>query len=166
MPARAVVELQAKDLPGLTSLLRLCRLPADDCTELMPEFIGLLDRVKYPYNINLLTQEKALEMLDNEEQKNKWVDRILAERGKLAGRLEKLESVLRVYPSDANFLLVQVTDPDALYDHLAGDGLIVRNRSKMTGCSGCLRITVGTQEENRSLLKLMKSFEDEKGAVH
>jgi histidinol-phosphate aminotransferase len=122
------------------------------------ELIGLMDRVKYPYNVNFLTQEKALEMLGKEQQKVEWVKMILSEREWLAGELGKLGTVRKVHPSDANFLLVQVSDPDGLYDFLAKGGVIVRNRSRMTHCQGCLRITVGTRDENRRLMELMKTF--------
>jgi histidinol-phosphate aminotransferase len=123
-----------------------------------PEIIELMNRVKYPYNVNLLTQEKALEILDDDKQKAEWVDLILDERDRLIKRLKKMDMVLKIHPSDANFLLIRVADPDALHDHLAVGGIIVRNRSRMTHCEGCLRITVGTKEENLKLLDLMKSF--------
>jgi histidinol-phosphate aminotransferase len=122
------------------------------------ELIGLMNRVKYPYNVNFLTQEKAMEMLGREQQKEQWVRMILSEREWLAGELAKLGTVRKVHPSDANFLLVQVSDPDGLYDFLAKGGVIVRNRSRMTHCRGCLRITVGTRDENRRLMELMKTF--------
>ena len=123
-----------------------------------PYVILLLSHVKYPYNVNLLTQEKAMEMLDDEKSKKEWVDMILSERERLAGELEQLEIVKKIHPSDANFLLVQVDDPDGLYAHLARGRLIVRNRSRLTHCSGCLRITIGTEDENRRLIEVMKSF--------
>ncbi|MCK4751505.1 MAG: histidinol-phosphate transaminase, partial [Bacteroidales bacterium] len=104
-----------------------------------PFLISLLGSVKYPYNVNMLTQEKALELLDNETQKKNWVDMVLSERKRLAEELKATGSVKKVHPSNANFLLVEVEDPDTLYDYLAGAGVIVRNRSRETHCSGCLR---------------------------
>ena len=123
-----------------------------------PEVISLMDRVKYPYNVNLLTHEKALELLDNEKQKNEWVEMILLEREGLVKELEKLPVIRKIHHSDANFILVRVSDPDALYAHLAKGGVIIRNRSRLTHCEGCLRITIGTSEENKRLLELIKSF--------
>ena len=123
-----------------------------------PEVCGLMNRVKYPYNVNLLTQEKALELLDNESQKNEWVKMILEERDRMVKKLGKLDLIKKIHHSDANFLLVQVDDPDKVYAFLVNGGLIVRNRSRLTHCRGCLRITVGTRDENSRLLELMKSF--------
>ena len=131
-----------------------------------PRLISILNRVKYPYNVGYLTQVKALEMLDNEIQKQQWVDEILSERERLAEELGKLRAVNKIHPSDANFLLVRVSDPDGLQEFLAKGGVIVRNRSRMTHCEGCLRITVGTKDENRRLLELMKSFGYAKSTVY
>jgi histidinol-phosphate aminotransferase len=122
------------------------------------EVVKLLYRVKYPYNVNLLTQNKAIEIIENPRQKQEWVELILSERDWLAEKLAKLDSVIRVFPSDANFLLIRVKDADALYQYLADGGIIVRNRSGLKHCEGCLRVTVGTKEENRKLLKLMKTY--------
>lgn len=123
-----------------------------------PEVIQYMNRVKYPYNVNYLTQTKALEMLGSVGNRRKWVREILAERKKLQSRLEDMAYVLKIFPSDANFLLVRVEDPDGLYAFLQGRGVIVRNRSHMTHCAGCVRITVGTPEENDRLIELMKSY--------
>lgn len=123
-----------------------------------PQIIQVMDRVKYPYNLNLLTQDKALELLDHEKQKEEWIRMILSEKEKLAADLGKMVTVQKVHPSDANFLLVQVADPDALHGYLAEGGVIVRNRSRLTHCNGCLRISVGTPQENRKLIQLMQNF--------
>ena len=123
-----------------------------------PVVANLMNRVKYPYNVSLLTQDKALELLRNEKQKDEWVEMILEEREWLRKKLEKLSLIKKIYHSDANFLLVQVDEPDALYAHLAKGGVIIRNRSRMTRCSGCLRITIGTHKENLLLLELINSF--------
>ncbi|MFC2098294.1 histidinol-phosphate transaminase [Bacteroidota bacterium] len=123
-----------------------------------PFLISLLGRVKYPYNVNLLSQEKALELLNGVQQKMDWVETILAERKRLVEELNALKPVRQVHPSDANFLLIRVDDPDKLYEYLAEGGIIVRNRSRLKHCSGCLRITVGTKEENDRLIELMKLY--------
>ncbi len=123
-----------------------------------PRVIGLMSRVKYPYNLSVLTQDKAMELLDNQKQKQEWVEKILLERDRLAGALAGMGMVRKVHPSDANFLLVRVDNPDAVHEHLVRGGVIVRNRSRMTHCEGCLRITIGTEDENRRLIELMKSF--------
>ncbi len=123
-----------------------------------PEVIQYMNRVKYPYNVNYLTQAKALEMLGSSENKEKWIKEILAERIKLEGRLEELGYVQKIFPSDANFLLVRVKDPDSIYAFLNKRGVIVRNRSGLTHCEGCIRITLGTPDENNRLIELMKLY--------
>ena len=123
------------------------------------EVVNYMNKVKYPYNLNILSQEKALEMLDQSQAKDEWVELILEEKMKMIPALADLVHVTEVFPSDANFLLVRVDDPDALYGFLYGEGIIVRNRSTLPLCQGCLRITVGTREENTRLLKLMRSWE-------
>ena len=127
-----------------------------------PEIMVYLNKVKYPYNLNILSQEKALEMLDERGKKDAWVKIILDEKQKLIPALENLVFVTKVFPSDANFLLIKVDAPDALYDFLKFEGIIVRNRSKLPLCQGCLRITVGTKEENTRLLNLMRLWNNEK----
>ena len=119
--------------------------------------IDLMNRVKYPYNISQAAQELVLKALD--EPRDREIAEIVAQRERLTAQLSELPCVLKVWPSDANFLLVQVTDADALYAHLLQDGIIVRNRSRVTGCAGCLRFTVGTPEENDRLLQSLKRYE-------
>ncbi len=106
-------------------------------------------RVKYPYNVNTPTQQTVMQRLQMGIAGQ--VEEILSQRAWLEEKLKTCPQVRRVYPSDANFLLVQVDDPDALYDRLIAAGIIVRNRNKVPGCKGCLRITVGTPEENRKV---------------
>ncbi|WP_114784810.1 histidinol-phosphate transaminase [Botryobacter ruber] len=122
------------------------------------EIISLLDKIKPPYNINEATQELALQALEKEEELKYMVEEIIQERELLVQALPTLEAVLKVYPSDANFLLVQVTDANRLYDHLIARGIVVRNRSSLPGCEGCLRISVGTLEENQQLLQAIREF--------
>ncbi len=123
-----------------------------------PGIIQYLNKVKYPYNVNYLTQLKALEMLHSVNNKEDWIEKILTERKELENRLTGIAVVKKIYPSDANFLLVRVEDPVGIYSYLNKQGVIVRNRSHMTHCEGCIRITVGTPDENNRLIALMKSY--------
>jgi len=116
--------------------------------------IELMNRVKYPYNISQATQELALKALEAPLE----TETIIAQRERLTETLPGIDCVKKVWPSDANFLLVQTDDADALYAHLLQDGIIVRNRSRVPLCSGCLRLTVGTPEENDRLLKSLQSY--------
>ncbi len=122
------------------------------------EIISVLNRIKPPYNIGSSTQQLALKALDNVEQVNAWTKQTVAERGKLEAALKQVACVQQVFPSDANFLLVRVTDARAVYDHLVAEGIIVRDRSRVVLCEGCLRITVGTPEENELLLDRLNTF--------
>ena len=119
--------------------------------------IDLMNRVKYPYNISQATLDAAFKALD--EPVLARVAQMVVQRTRLAGALLRFPFVKKVWPSDANFLLVQVDNPDRLYQHLLADGIIVRNRSRVTGCAGCLRFTVGTPAENDNLLKSLASYE-------
>ncbi|MBQ5524611.1 MAG: histidinol-phosphate transaminase [Paludibacteraceae bacterium] len=116
------------------------------------QIIELFNKVKYPYNINLLTQQFVSERLDHEDEMKQQVQQILAERSRMAEELQKLDCVETVYPSEANFLLVKFDDAELRYDQLMMSGVIVRNRNKVQLCEGCLRITIGTPEENNELL--------------
>jgi histidinol-phosphate aminotransferase len=120
------------------------------------EIIDLLSKIKYPYNINLLTQHKALEMLQSTDAKEKWVETILVNKTILINKLQNLPNVVRIYPSDANFVLVKTTAARKIYDALVARQIIVRDRSKVELCGEALRITVGTAEENRMLIDAMK----------
>ena len=123
-----------------------------------PYTIKLMSMVKYPYNINESTQRLALEALDRPIDKQ--VAEIVAQRIRLTHKFLKFTCIRRIFPSEANFLLVKVDDADALYAHLIADGIIVRNRTKVPGCKDCLRITVGLAEENDKLLKSLESYEE------
>jgi len=122
------------------------------------EIIEVFNKIKPPYNINQATQELALAALDHVDQVNDWIKTTVAEREKLSEGLRAFEFVDHVYPSDANFLLVKTTSPRALYEYLVGRSIIVRDRSKVELCAGCLRITVGTPEENAQLLAALGRF--------
>ncbi|QHS62628.1 histidinol-phosphate transaminase [Chitinophaga agri] len=117
------------------------------------DIINVLNKVKPPYNINQAAQDLVLVALDNIVQVNEWIRETVVERDKLAAGLISLKQVLEVYPSDANFLLAKTTDAKGIYNHLVAKGIIVRDRSKVELCNGCLRITVGTPEENTVLLE-------------
>ncbi len=121
-----------------------------------PRIVELMSRVKYPYNINEAAQKLALEVLENPIEGQ--VATVLEERARLERELPRFPFVRKIWPSDANFLLVQVDDADATYDHLTRDGIIVRNRNRVKGCQGCLRITVGLPEENDNLLKSLSKL--------
>jgi len=123
-----------------------------------PEIISFLNKVKYPYNINLLTQYFVGEEIKKLKRKNDWVDLLLAQRTGLIAEMESLPMVEKVYPTDANFVLVRVNDANATYRYLVDQSIIVRNRNNISLCLGCLRITVGTAEENALLLEALKQM--------
>lgn len=119
--------------------------------------VELFSQVKYPYNINVATMNIVSNLLAKgvDEQ----VEQIKAQRAVVAEAMGAFSFVEKVYPSDANFLLVKVKDADALYEHLIGDGIIVRNRNRVKGCEGCLRITIGLEQENEKLIKSLFRYE-------
>lgn len=122
------------------------------------EIIGLFNKVKYPYNVNKLTQDKALQMLADWMKVDQWVRQIKREREHMMPALGELPICKKVYPSEANFVLVEVTDANAVYNYLIRKGIVVRNRNKVQLCGNCLRITIGTQQENNELLSAMRQF--------
>lgn len=124
------------------------------------EIIEVFNKVKPPYNINEASQELALEALKNVEQVNSWIKETVAEREKLKAELSTLPSVLTIYPSDANFILVKTINPKEIYQFMVNRGIIVRDRSKVELCEGCLRITIGTPTENKLLIEAFKNFEE------
>lgn len=123
-----------------------------------PEIIGLFNKVKYPYNVNALTQEFVDKALDETSKKEEWVNSILKGRTYLQDELKNISYVERIYPTNANFVLVKVGDAVGIYNQLAEKGIIVRNRNSVAMCAGCLRITVGTDEENKTLIEALKSI--------
>ncbi len=122
------------------------------------EIIKVLNKIKPPYNLSGATQSILLEALDYVEAKNQMVEEILSERERLKQQLVVLSSVKHIYPSDANFLLVKFENAKQIFDDLIEKKIIVRDRSKVTLCEGCLRITVGTAEENKTLIEALKSL--------
>lgn len=124
------------------------------------EIIDILNKVKYPYNVNMLTQERALHMLEGTDTVKTWVEILLQERERLRKLLSEVACVEKIYPSDANFLLIRVEDANAAYDYLVAAGVIVRNRNNVSLCRNCLRITVGTPDENNILVEALKNWKE------
>jgi histidinol-phosphate aminotransferase len=122
------------------------------------EIIKLFNKVKPPYNVSEIAQQAILEALENEKEVEKTIAEIISEREKLFENLGDLPFVRKIYPSDANFLLVKTDDADSIYKFLLGEKIVVRNRRTVALCEGCLRITIGTPEENQSLLKSLAKF--------
>ena len=122
--------------------------------------IDILNKVKPPYNINQATQDLALAALQNIEQVNEWIKLTVNEREKLSAALVELNVVKRLHPSDANFILAEVSNATSIYDYLVNNGIIIRDRSKVTLCEGCLRISIGTPAENLSLIDALKTYQD------
>ena len=122
------------------------------------EIIELFNKVKYPYNVNLLTQRQALEALNDPFQVDKWVRMLLVERGRMIEAFKLLPFCQKVYPTDANFFLVKVDDAQKTYDYLVDNGIIVRNRTRIQLCHNCLRVTVGTKNENNELLAALRQM--------
>ncbi len=125
-----------------------------------PFIISLMNKVKYPYNVNMLSQEKALEALAAEDVVFNQIRRTIAERKRVSNLLSEIEVIEKVYPTDANFILVKISGnrADDLYEHLKDFHIMVRNRSKVKGCEGTLRLTVGTPEENDRLIEAIRVF--------
>lgn len=120
--------------------------------------IDVYNKVKPPYNISQASQELALKALEETGQVNDMIRSLVAMREQLAPALAQLPVVRKVYPSDANFLLVKVTDARAIYDYLLRDGIVVRDRSKVVLCEDCLRVTVGTEKENGDLIEALRQY--------
>ena len=122
------------------------------------EIIALFNKIKYPYNINILTQQQAISVLQRKEEVATWVALLRQERARLADELLQLPLTEKIFPSQANFILARVADATAIYNYLVGQGIIVRNRHSVSLCGNCLRITIGTPEENNTLLNAMKEY--------
>lgn len=122
------------------------------------EIISIFNKIKYPYNVNQLTQQQALSMLQRYDEIEGWVKELIAERGRLMDAFFSLTCVKEIFPSDANFFLARVTDAGAIYNYLVAKGIIVRNRSSISLCGNCLRVTVGTPAENKTLLEALQAY--------
>ncbi|MGN0213869.1 MAG: histidinol-phosphate transaminase [Muribaculaceae bacterium] len=123
-----------------------------------PEIIDYYNKVKYPYNVNQLAQEYALKALADAPRVKEWVKQLLANRAWLANALAALPLTQHIYASDANFILVKVSDANGIYAYLRDRGIIVRNRNRIEKCLGCLRITVGTEQENETLINALAEY--------
>jgi len=122
------------------------------------EIIELFNKVKYPYNVNLLTQRQALEALTDPFQVDKWVRLLTQERDRMIEAFKLLPTCQKVYPTDANFFLAKMTDAQGIYDYLVDHGIIVRNRTRVQLCLNCLRITVGTKSENNEIIAALRQM--------
>ena len=122
------------------------------------EIIAIYNKVKYPYNVNQLTQQQAMEMLKDPFEIDKYVKTLLQERSRLIAAFRELPICEQIYPTDANFFLTRVTDAKRIYDYLVDKGIIVRNRSRIQLCQNCLRITIGTRTENNELLSALRQY--------
>jgi histidinol-phosphate aminotransferase len=120
--------------------------------------ISILNKIKPPYNINQLTQNKALERLNELDGVKQEVSSILEQRSLLAKALSQIPFIKEVYPSDANFLLAKVDDANQRYSQLIKSGIVVRNRTNQLLCDNCLRFTIGTEEENKLLVKILNQL--------
>lgn len=122
------------------------------------EVIAIFNKIKYPYNVNLLTQKQAVEMLRRYEDIEHWVIVLKEERTRLREMFASLPCCVRLFPTDANFFLARVTDAPRIYNYLVEEGIIVRNRNTVSLCGNCLRITVGTPEENDRLIAALRQM--------
>ncbi len=122
------------------------------------QIVNVFNHIKYPYNINVLTQQKAYELLQNEGDKHKWVEELNKQKNLMAEELKKHSFVKKIYPSDANYLLIKTDSPKSIYNYLVEKGVIIRDRSTVTLCEGCLRITIGTEQENKVLFEALKTL--------
>lgn len=122
------------------------------------EIVQLLSKIKYPYNINRLTQEEAIRMTEKHYQVKEWVKTLKSERERLISEFGKLDCCKHIYPTDANFFLAKVSDAKAIYGYLVEKGIIVRNRTSVILCENCLRVTIGTRPENDGLLEALRNY--------
>ncbi len=122
------------------------------------EIINIYNKVKYPYNVNLLTQQQAMEALKDPYEVDKWVKMLLQERNRLMQAFADLPICKALFKTDANFFLARMTDAQGIYDYLVDRGIIVRNRSRVQLCDNCLRITIGTRSENNELLAALRQY--------
>ena len=121
--------------------------------------ISYMNKVKYPYNINTATQQLALQALENTDVINDWIRSTVEQRNLLTEQISSLPFTIKVFPSDANFVLAKMKDSRKIFDYLSAKGIIVRDRSKVTLCEDCLRITIGTPDENQQLIEALKNYQ-------
>lgn len=123
-----------------------------------PDIIKVFSKIKYPYNVNILTQKTALELLSEHDKMQQWVKEILEERSQLIDQLKTKDFVQKIYPTDANFVLLKTPEPKKIYNFLVERKIIIRDRSNVALCEGCLRITVGTPQENKELMDALNEL--------
>lgn len=123
-----------------------------------PQIIQLLNKVKPPYNVNVLSQEVALKALKQADKTQQAIQNIKTERQKLVKILAQFSFIQKIYPSDANFILIKIDQANLLYQYLVEQGIIIRNRSKLEHCQGCLRISIGTPQQNKTLVQTLKKY--------
>lgn len=123
------------------------------------EIIAILNKIKYPYNVNELTQKQAVEMLHRYYEIERWVKTLKDERESLEAEFSELPCTVKMFPSNANFFLARVTDAVKIYNYLVSEGIIVRNRNSVSLCGNCLRVTVGTSSENSKLIEILKKYQ-------
>ena len=123
-----------------------------------PAIIDIFNKVKYPYNVNYLTQQQAIKVLSDPYEVDRWVQLILQERTRMLEAFCQLPICEKVYPTDANFFLAKVSDAQGIYDYLVKQGIIVRNRTRVQLCHNCLRITIGTRNENSELIGALRQY--------
>lgn len=123
--------------------------------------IDLFDKVKYPYNVNYLTQQKAMEILSDPFEVEQWIDILLAERTRTIKAFSELPCCQFVYPTDANFFLAKMKNAQEIYDYLVASGIIVRNRTQVQLCANCLRVTVGSKNENTALIAALRKYTEQ-----
>ena len=122
------------------------------------EIIDIFNKVKYPYNVNLLTQRQALEALKDPFEVDKWVRMLLVERSRVIDAFRRLPICQEVYPTEANFFLARMDDAQSTYNYLVDEGIIVRNRTRIQLCNNCLRVTIGTKTENNALIAALRQM--------
>ncbi len=123
-----------------------------------PQIISIYNKIKYPYNVNILTQKTALELLQQEDNMAKWVEDILEEKKIMIEKLKDYNFISKIYPSDANYLLVKTNNAKVIYNYLVEEGVVIRDRSSVALCEGCLRITIGSKEENNCLYQGLDKY--------
>ena len=123
-----------------------------------PAIIDIFNKVKYPYNVNYLTQQQAIKVLSDPFEVDRWVQLILQERTRMLEAFSQLSICEKVYPTNANFFLAKVSDAQGIYDYLVKQGIIVRNRTRVQLCHNCLRITIGTRNENNELIGALRQY--------
>ena len=123
------------------------------------EIIAIFNKVKYPYNVNQLTQQQALQALKDPFEVDKWVKILLEERSRMIDAFQLLPICVKVYPTEANFFLAQMTDATKIYNYLVDKGIIVRNRHRIRLCQNCLRVTIGTKTENGELIAALRQYQ-------